>query len=422
MVASFRAIQKFLGCNGITVKRQICTSINQCMQKEAPRINNIKESCEVEEAEPSYDSLSEETIIYSNQPFKCEHGGVLPELHVAYESWGELNANKDNVVLVQHGLSGSTHARSHLENDLSVAGWWEKFIGPGLSIDTDKFFVICANSLGSCFGTTGPGSINPITQKHYGGDFPIISVGDIVNSQFILLNALGINKLHAVVGASLGGLTTFMTAALYSQHIDRIVSISGGGSSPPSAIAYRYLQRVALMNDPKWKNGHYYESEFPLEGAVMARKIATLTYRSGPEWSERFKTKKVSNVSLPRYRGTEFMIEDYIKHQSESFIKRTKYDPNSLIYLSKAMDIFDIGEGFSSMEEGFSRIKSPTLVMGASSDVLYPATHQQQAADHIKRAGNPNVLLKISEGKFGHDTFLLDVDGMGSHMKAFLES
>ncbi|XP_057290102.1 homoserine O-acetyltransferase-like isoform X2 [Hydractinia symbiolongicarpus] len=402
--------------------RQVHKRIYRCFTSKSTTLQNKDPKNRSEEPEPAYDRVTknaEETIVYSRHPFQCQYGAILPELHLAYEAWGKLNDAKDNVVLLQHGLSANPHARSNLVLKDSSPGWWEKFIGPGLSLDTNKFFVICVNLLGSCYGSTGPSSINPITGKPYGGDFPIVSIGDMVHSQFLLLNMLGIHKVHAVVGASLGGLAAFSSAKQYPQSIDRIVSISAAGNSAPSAIAFRYLQRVALMMDPKWNNGHYYETGIPFDGTRLARKIATLTYRSGPEWDERFKTMKVddSDNSLPRYRSTEFLIEDYIRHQGESFIKRTKYDPNSIIYLSKAMDIFDIGENHGSMAEGFAQIKCPTLVMGASSDILYPVSKQKDAARYIAQGGNKNVEFYINDGHFGHDTFLLDVDGMGKEMK-----
>lgn len=380
-----------------------------------------------DDAEPSYGRTSksaDEIVIQSSDPYNFVHGGTISDVSIAYESWGQLNREKDNVIILHHGLSASAHAKKNANNPHSSDGWWEKFIGPGLSLDTNNFFIMCINHVGSCFGTSGPSTINTDSGKPYGSDFPIASIEDMVRIQFRLLDIMGIEKVHASVGSSLGGMASFISSAIFPDRINRMVSISAGGSSPPSSIAFRYLQRVALMNDPKWKGGHYYGSEFPTDGTRLARKIATLTYRSGPEWEKRFRTEKVNHpdVTLPRYHGPEFLIEDYIRHQGESFLAKTKFDPNSLIYLSKAMDLFDMSEGCQSMAEGFARIKCPSLVMGASSDILYPPSKQQEAAAHIIAGGNNDVVLHIEDGYFGHDTFLLDVDGMGPRMKEFLEA
>lgn len=388
-------------------------------------LENLKDSVTSEDAEPSYARSSknmEEIVIHSARPYKCQHGGVLSDLNIAYESWGKLNHAKDNTILLCHGLSASSHAKSHKDKENSVKGWWENFIGPGLSLDTSKFHIICINILGSCYGTSGPSTIDTKTGRPYGSNFPIVTIEDMVRVMFYLLDILGIEKVHTVVGSSLGGMLSLMAAAVFQHRIDRLVSISAGANSPPSSIAYRYLQRVALMNDPKWKNGHYYDSEFPIDGTRLARKIATLTYRSGPEWEKRFKSEKKPDIIVPRYDGPEFLIEDYIRHQGESFLRKTKFDPNSLIYLSKAADIFDMSEGFSCMEEGFSRIKCPSLIMGSKSDILYPSTKQEEVVQYIVNGGNKDVILHIDEGYYGHDTFLLDVEGMGSKIKEFLES
>ena len=394
---------------------------------ESPESNFISIGQEPE-PEPSYECVNraEEIVYYHNKPYRCHYGGILPDLQLAYECWGTLNAKKDNVVLLQHGLSGSSHVRSHDEYEGSAPGWWQKFVGANKMIDTNKFFVICVNHLGSCFGSTGPSSYNPITERPYGGDFPIVSIKDICEAQVLVLDYLGIDKLYAVVGASLGGMAAFWLAAQFPDRVSRMVSISGGGNASPQAIAFRYLQRDAIMKDPNWRNGNYYGLEPPVQGMQLARKIATLTYRSGPEWSKRFDRKKINqHVHLPRYTGSEFAIEDYIRHQGESFLEKTGYDPNSLIYLSKAMDLFDMGDlgaKCKGLRDGFCKIKCPTLVMGASSDVLFPSRKQEEAAQLITESGNRNVVLNIVDGHYGHDTFLLDLEGMGMCMKDFLEN
>jgi len=273
---------------------------------------------------------------HHDQPFRFFYGGQLAQFDLAYESWGTLNANRDNVVLIHTGLSASSHAKSHAEN--TRQGWWEKFIGPGLSIDTNKFFVVCTNVLGSCYGSTGPSSTNPSTGKPYATTFPLLSVFDMVRAQFHLLDHLGVKHLHASVGSSLGGMQSLTAAALFPDRVGRFISISGAARSIPYSIALRYTQRRVLMNDPNYNRGYYYDGQFPFVGMKLSREIATISYRSGPEWEQRFGRRRAS-VGKPSF-CPDFLIETYLDNQSEKFC--LQYDPNSLLYISKAMDLFDL--------------------------------------------------------------------------------
>jgi len=231
--------------------------------------------------EPVYDRVvSGYETFRSAQPFICEWGGVLPEITLAYETWGERSPSGDNCVLVHTGLSASSHARSHARNP--NPGWWEDFIGPGAALDTDRFHIICTNVLGGCYGSTGPASRRPDSGQPWATDFPIVSVGDMVRAQLLLLDHLGIEKLHAAIGASLGGMQSLMLAALAPQRADRIVSISAAIHSHPQSIALRFVQRQALMSDPAWRGGRYYGISFPHRGQKVARQMGAITYRSGP--------------------------------------------------------------------------------------------------------------------------------------------
>ncbi|XP_030853716.1 uncharacterized protein LOC584214 [Strongylocentrotus purpuratus] len=353
-----------------------------------------------------------------NEPYSLKYNGcVLPELNIAYETWGELNHDMSNVVVVFTGLSSSSHVRSHPLN--KAPGWWEKFIGPGCAIDTDKFFVICGNHIGGCYGTTGPSSTNPITGKAYGTTFPVVSVEDMVKVQYLLLDHLGIDKVHAVVGASLGGMCSVMAAALYPQRVGRVVSISACAQTYASSIALRFLQRRAIMTDPNWQRGHYYGTSYPKMGMKLAREIATITYRSGPEWKQRFGRKLIDPAEPPSLCPS-FEIEEYIMHQGETF--SNKYDPNSLLYISKAMDMFDMGEGFSSLQEGMARVQCPVMVLGAQTDILIPIWQQREIADLLKASGNEAVSFYELNSIFGHDTFLLDLTSVGGAIKGQLET
>lgn len=372
----------------------------------------------VEGPEPSYQKVvGGYDVFHYDRPFYFLYNDcVIPELDIAYETWGKLNENRSNAVLLYTGLSASSHAKSHEKN--TTPGWWEKFIGPGRALDTDKFFVICINQLGGCYGTTGPSSINPVTDQRYGSNFPIISVKDMVDASIILLNGMKISQLHAVVGSSLGGMCSIAYAALYPEKLRKLVSISACSQSRPSSIALRYLQRRCIMEDSNWNKGHYYEGTYPHRGMKLAREIATLTYRSGPEWEKRFGRMTLPNAEVSLC--PTFEIEQYIEYQGLSF--STKFDPNSLLYISKAMDLFDLDDYFPKGTSGLSQISCPTLVMGASTDLLFPVWQQRELAKNISEEGNNAVTYFELNSIYGHDTFLLDVSSVGTAVKGFLET
>lgn len=366
--------------------------------------------------EPSYDKVvSGYRTFHHPREFRCEWGGVLPELSLAYESWGELNSDGSNAILVQTGLSASSHARSHQENP--HPGWWEKFIGPGLALDTDRFFVVCSNLLGGCYGSTGPASIHPRSGLPYGPDFPILTVADMVRAQFLLLDHLGVGELHAAVGASLGGMQSLQAAALESERVKRCVSISACAQSHPMSVAMRYVQRQAVLTDPAWAEGRYYGQSFPHVGLKLAREIGTITYRSGPEWEERFGRKRTTD-EVPRF-DADFEVESYLDYQGEKFC--LMYDPNSYLVISKAMDLFDLGAGEESYAQGVSRVRCPTLVIGVRSDLLFPCWQQREIASILEKAHLPVKYVEI-DAPYGHDTFLIEVDAVGGPVKRFLES
>ncbi|CAO3681568.1 unnamed protein product [Umbelopsis ramanniana] len=290
--------------------------------------------------EPSYDKVvtGYETFNYSS-PFLLDHGGILPNFDIAYETWGKLNEKRDNAILIHTGLSGSSHAKSHIKN--TKPGWWENFIGPGAYIDTNKFFVICTNVIGGCYGSTGPSSIDSADGERYATRFPILTVWDMVRAQFCLLDSLGIEKLHASVGSSMGGMQSLAAAALYPDRVNRLISISACARSHPYSIALRHTQRQVLMADPNWNKGFYYKGVPPHIGMKLAREIATISYRSGPEWELRFGRKRAQENQSPAL-CPDFLIETYLDHQGERFC--LQYDANSLLYVSKAMDMFDMSK------------------------------------------------------------------------------
>lgn len=295
--------------------------------------------------EPSYTSGAHK-VYTSQQPLLLDWGGVLREHTIAYETWGALNADRSNAILLHTGLSASSHAKSTPENP--KPGWWEKFIGPGAPLDTNKYFVICTNVLGSCYGSTGPSSVDPANGERYATRFPILTMEDMERAQFGLLDALGIHRLYASVGSSMGGMQSLASGVLYPERVARIASISGCARSHPYSIALRHVQRQVLMVDPNWRRGEYYGSGMvpPHSGMKLAREIATVTYRSGPEWEKRFGRRR-ADPTRPPALCPDFLIETYLDHAGEKWC--LEYDANSLLYISKAMDLFDLGRKHQNM-------------------------------------------------------------------------
>lgn len=296
-------------------------------------------------------------LLYSAEP--------LPPFSVAYETWGTLNADKSNAILLHTGLSASSHVASGGNGVSSAtssrAGWWEDFVGPGKSIDTDRFFVICTNVIGGCFGSTGPSSPYPLGEGgvRWATKFPLLSVHDMTRAQLGLLDELGIEQLYASVGSSMGGMQSLSLAYLAPQRVGRVASISATGRSGLGGVGMRYAQRSVLMADPNWNRGNYYDGVPPHNGMKLARQIATITYRSGPEWEERFGRRMQSELDtagdapgIPRL-SPDFLIETYLDHQGERFC--LTYDANSMIYLSKAMDLFDMtGSALTALAKRFN--------------------------------------------------------------------
>jgi homoserine O-acetyltransferase len=365
--------------------------------------------------EPRYDRVvSGYETFHRAEPFACEHGGELPELTLAYETWGALTPERDNAILLHTGLSASSHAKSHAKN--SNAGWWEEFIGPGAAVDTDRYFVICTNLLGGCYGSTGPPSTDPRTGEPYATNFPILCVRDMVRAQLLLLDHLGIDRLHASVGASLGGMQSLDLAALAPERVARVVSISAAARSYPQSIAMRFVQRQAVMADPDWREGRYYGKSFPHRGQRIAREIGTITYRSGPEWQERFGRRRAAEG--PPRLDEDFQVESYLAYQADKFC--LQYDANSYLYISKAMDLFDLlGDDDDDEPPEIDRIQAPTLVVGVTTDVLFPVWQQRELAEALTKRGVAVDYLEL-DAAYGHDTFLIDKERVGGALRRHL--
>jgi len=374
---------------------------------------------ELKEADYASGDLSGYELFEYDKPFPLKRGGELEKLEIAYETWGELNNRKDNAILLQCGLSASSHARHTAKNP--AKGWWDDFIGPGRPLDTNLFYVICTNNLGGCYGSTGPSSINPKDGKRYGGSFPRFEVQDQVNAQFLMLDYLGIKRVHACVGASLGGMQSVCAASMFPERVGKFVSISACAKSAPRSVAFRHSQRQAIMGDANWNNGNYYDGELPAAGLRLARQIGTITYRSGDEWQLRFTKEKTDRAKTGLVN--EFEIENYLTHQGEKWVGN--YDPNSMIFISKAMDGFSLEkkdeDGKLSLVEGLKMCQMPALVIGVQTDVLFPIWQQKEIADSLRGAGNDHVVYYELDSLFGHDGFLLEQAAIGPAVKGHLE-
>ena len=349
--------------------------------------------------------------------FSMRLGGELTDVQVAYESWGKLNAAKDNVLLLFTGLSPSAHAASSGEDP--TPGWWEEMLGPDKSIDTRRFHVICVNSLGSCFGSTGPASLDPRSGKPYGPSFPTLTLEDVAAAAHGLLAALDIPKVKVVMGPSMGGMSALAFALMFPGAADVLVSVSSATHSEPFAMAVRSLQRELIREDGAWQGGHYAPGEGPREGMRLARKLGMISYRSAQEWAERFGRERAKDAGTQPF-GFEFEVEAYLESRAQSFIGT--FDPNCYLYLSRAMDLFDVAEHGGSDDKALHRLKlKRALVVGVETDILFPLHQQEALAECLRRAGVDTQFQRLPS-KQGHDSFLVDMQNFRPAIGDFLAS
>jgi homoserine O-acetyltransferase len=351
-----------------------------------------------------------------------ESGASLGPITIAYETWGTLSAKKDNVVLVAHAFSGDSHAAGFYpdEPDEAKPGWWDSMIGPGKGLDTDKYFVICANILGSCMGTTGPSSINPETGEPYGLDFPMMTVGDIIESQKILLDHLGISSLHTVVGGSVGGMQVLEWCVRYPEMVRSAIPIATTMRHSALAIAFNEVARQAIMVDPKWNRGNYYGSEKPDLGLSVARMIGHVTYLSDEAMRRKFGRKLQNKANFSYGFDVDFMVESYLRYQGSQFVKR--FDANSVLYITKAADYFDLvnREPPAKSIQDVRGMPVKFLVLSYTSDWLYPTYQAKELIQALKRADLDVSFCEI-EADCGHDAFLIPDQRLGTLIGGFLD-
>ncbi|HET7569794.1 MAG TPA: homoserine O-acetyltransferase [Gammaproteobacteria bacterium] len=349
-----------------------------------------------------------------DEPFQLRRGGTLPTVDIAYETWGELNADRSNAILILTGLSPNAHAASAPADP--APGWWEPMVGPGKPIDSDRFFVICVNSLGSCFGSTGAASVNPATGKPWQLDFPELTIEDIAATAHAALAKLGVNHLHALVGPSLGGMSALAFALQFPGTSDHLILISTGPYSVPMTIAMHSLQREMIRSDPAWRGGYYPPAEQPIAGMRDARKLGMLSYRSAAEWKERFGRRRTKKPPTEPF-GIEFEVEAYLEARARDFIGG--FDANCYLYLSRAMDLFDVREHGTAAELARKLHCEGALVIGVKTDFLYPIEQQHALAGLMKRAG-AIVRYEAFDSLQGHDAFLVDYDRFAAAVGSYL--
>jgi homoserine O-acetyltransferase len=356
------------------------------------------------------------TFGYPPDKLKLESGEKLGPITLAYETYGALNKEKSNAVLVVHALSGDAHAAGKSRRD-GALGWWDNLIGPGKGIDTDKYFVICSNILGGCMGSTGPSSINPQTGRPYGLDFPMVTIGDMVKAQRALIDHLGIQNLLTAIGGSMGGMQALQWMVSYPEKIHSAIPIATTLKHTPQQIAFNEVGRQAVMADPNWKNGSYYSGRPPAKGLAVARMIGHITYMSAVSMAEKFGRRTKAKREQFKF-AADFEVEGYLRYRGDNFVKR--FDANSYLYITKAIDYFNILNGHS-IGNVFQDLTAKVFVIAFKSDWLYPAYQSQEIVKACKLAGVDASYCELNS-TYGHDAFLLEVEQETQLISNFLKT
>ena len=351
--------------------------------------------------------------------FEPELGGYLEEVTLAYETWGELDSSGENAVLIVHALTGDSHCAGGVSEAYRRGGWWDEMVGPGRPVDTDEHFVVCSNVLGGCSGSTGPASVDPETDRPYGMRFPIITIRDIVRTQKRLLDNLGVRRLEVVIGGSIGGQQALEWAVEFPDFVEKAVPVAATGALGPQGLGMSEIGRRAIMADPDWQGGDYYGTgRSPETGLAIARMAGMLTYQSAEGQWERFGREEATRPALHEEFGGRFEVESYLHYQGRDLTGR--FDANSYLYLTRAMDLYDVGAGYASHKEAYERIRAEVLFVGISSDWLFPAREVRAAAELAKAAGAEAHYEEI-ESPNGHDAFLKDWDELRAAVGPFLD-
>ena len=356
-----------------------------------------------------------------DRPFMVESGGYLRDATVAYETFGTLNADKTNAVLILHAWTGDSHVSGPAGDGHPTEGWWHSVVDRGGFIDTNKWFVVCPNVIGGCQGSTGPSSINPETGKHYGSSFPVLTIRDMVRSQALLADSLGIAKWHSVIGGSMGGMQALEWAVMFPDRVGSLAPIATCLESTAQQIAWGHIGRIAIREDRNFHGGDYYDKDAgPDAGLGVARQIAQVTFRSDTAFTQRFNRKIQPGGNHPHAMKMwdQFEIESYLDHHAGAIVSR--FDANSYLVIGKAMELHDIARGRGGMEQAVARIKCPTLAIGIETDMLYPDYQEKQIYNLLSAAGRDVEYVNIDTDA-GHDGFLIESTKVGQALAAFLE-
>lgn len=348
---------------------------------------------------------------------QLESGRLLGALRLAYETYGVLNPERSNTILVCHAWTGDAHAAGKNSIDDRKGGWWDDMIGPGKVLDTNRYFVICSNVIGSCKGSTGPTSINPRTSKPYNLTFPVLMVRDMVRAQKLLLDRLNIPTLRCVIGGSMGAMQAIEWGIHYPQMVQSIVPIAGTGRTSPMAIALNALARQAVFNDPMWKKGNYKPEHPPADGLALARAVGHISFLSDVSMRMKFNRKFSARDGLFDFFG-QYEIERYLEYNGKNFVDR--FDTNSFLYLAKALDLYDVAWNFDSREEAFSQLACPSLWFAFTSDWLYVPADTEECVTILHKLGK-RVEYHLVDSDYGHDSFLVEPEKFTHHIVAFLD-
>lgn len=350
-------------------------------------------------------------------PLQLECGRALQFATLCYETFGALNRDRSNAILVCHALTGDSHAAGRYAPEDRKPGWWDSVVGPGKALDTEKYFVICSNVLGGCQGSTGPSSLNPATGRPYGLDFPIVTARDMVRAQARMTESLGIRKLLAVIGGSLGGMQTLEWGVTCPDRVAGIIPLGSAGRFHPQGIAFNEVQRRAILADPDFRGGQYYGTAGPVRGLATARMLGMITYRSDESMWQQFGRELRGGPDLQQGLDVVYQVESYLHHQGERLVER--FDANTYIYLSRAMDLQDLGRGFESYAEAHRRITARALVIGIRSDLLFPTNLQRETVELMRAAGGQAEYVEM-DSPWGHDAFLVDFPLIEEPIRRFL--
>lgn len=348
---------------------------------------------------------------------RLESGRVLGPLTLAYETYGKLNSDKSNAILVTHAWTGDAHAAARHTPDDRKPGWWDDMIGPGKVIDTDRYFVICSNVIGSCFGSTGPTSNNPRTGKPYNLQFPVVMVRDMVHAQQLLIDHLGINQLLTVIGGSMGAMQALEWGIHYPRRVRSIIPIAGTGRPSPMAIALNALARQAIYNDPMWRKGNYRSEHPPADGLALARAVGHISFLSEPSMNLKFGRKFSVRDGQFDFFG-QFEIERYLAYNGRSFVDR--FDTNSFLYLAKSLDLYDVAWGFEGIKDALSNLVCPSLWFAFTSDWLYPPYQTEELIEVLHKLGK-SAEYHLINSDYGHDSFLVEPEKFTPKIVDFLD-